>query len=166
MNFLSEFYKQLAEKLQGIVDQNNKSVIKHIDLWNQQYNDDYKEVFEHPAVFLEFKSVPMQSTGRHKQTGVMHFDLHIASTTKAKSGYNSQFTDRFLQHLELLDAINYWLTGWRGDFFSSISRTGIAPDHFYGDVIKHIVSYRCFVADDSAMHNYTILEGDKLVIDI
>jgi hypothetical protein len=166
MNFLGQFYTDLANRLFNIVDENGKTIIQHIDLWNQQYNDDYKEVFGHPAVFLEYKSLPMQSTGRRNQLGHLAFDLHIASATKAKSSMGSQFTDRFLAHLELMDLINYWLTGWNGSYFGSIGRLGITPDHFYGDVIKHVVSYRCTIHDVSAVHQYTKVLGDKLVVTI
>ncbi len=166
MNFLSQFYTTLAARLLNIQDANSVSIIKHIDLWNQQYNDDFKEVFGHPAVFLEYKSIPFKTIGRHQQLATMQFDLHVASSTKAKSSYEAQFTDRFLQHLDLLDLINFWLTGWHGDFFGSLSRTAITHDHFYGDVIKHIISYQCTVNDVSAVHTYAKVMGDKLVVKI
>jgi len=166
MNFLGQFYTALADRLLNIKDADKISIIKHIDFWNQQYNEDYKEVFGHPAVFLEYKSIPFKTIGKHKQLATMQFDLHVASATKAKSSMEAQFTDRFLQHLELLDLINFWLTGWNGDFFGSLTRTALTPDHYYGDVIKHIISYQCTVNDVSAMHTYTKIMGDILVVEI
>ncbi|MFK5855390.1 MAG: hypothetical protein QM503_04605 [Bacteroidota bacterium] len=166
MNALGDFYKQLATRLLNIKDAEDKSIIKHIDFWNEQYNGDWKEVFNHPAVFLEFKSIPWQSTGRHKQLGQMYFDLHIASSTKAKSSYKGQFTDLFLEHLQLNDLIHYWLTGWNGDFFGSVSRTNFATDHIYGDIIKHVQSFKCTITDKVAMRSFTRVEGDKLVVNL
>ena len=164
MNIRAQFYKLLSDKLLLIKNVSNESIIKHIDFWNGQYNEDWKEPFNHPAVFLEMKTIPWQTTGRHKQIGEMQFDLHIASSTKAKSSYNNQFTDRFLEHLELIDLIHFWITTFNGDFFGSISRIGSTHDTFYSDIVKHIESYKCTVVDVSAMREFTKVEGDKLVI--
>lgn len=164
MNVLSEFYQELGDRLQSIVDNSEQPIIKHIDMWNQQHNSDWKEPFHFPAVFLEFKTIPWQTTGKHKQLGTLQFDLHISSTTKAKSSMKSHNIDTWLEHLELLDIIHYWITAWHGDFFSSVNRIGTTPDHYYGDVISHIQSYRCTIVDESAMRSFTKLEGDKLVI--
>jgi hypothetical protein len=166
MNIRAQFYKLLAQKLLNIINEQDQSIIKHVDFWNQQYNEDWKIPFNHPAVFLEIKSIPWQTTGKHKQLGEMQFDLHIASSTKAKSSYNNQFTDRFLEHLELIDLIHYWITGYNGDFFGSISRIASTHDSFYDDIIKHIESYKCTVQDVSAMRECTKVEGDKLIIKI
>ncbi|MDP2723189.1 MAG: hypothetical protein Q8O72_10555 [Bacteroidales bacterium] len=164
MNVLGNFYTLLAARLLNIKNEEGVSIIQHIDFWNQQFNEDWKSPFGFPAVFLEYKTIPWQTVGRHKQLAELQFDLHIASTTKAKSQFNSQFTTRWLEHLQLIDAIHYWLSGFNGTFFGSISRTGLTPDHFYGDIINHVMSFRCTMADTSAMRVYTRVEGDILVL--
>jgi len=166
MNVLGEFYKLLAAKLLNIENQDGESIIKHIDFWNQQFNEDWKTPFNFPAVFLEYKTIPFQSTGQHRQLAQLQFDLHVASTTKAKSQYDQQFTDRWLAHLQLIDLIQYWLTGFNGSFFGSISRTAITPDHFYGDIINHVMSFKCTLTDTAAMRSFTKVEGDKLIISL
>jgi len=166
MNALGDFYKLLAARLLNIKDENDTSIIKHIDFWNQQFNEDWKAPFNFPAVFLEFKTIPFQSTGKHRQLGQMYFDLHIASSTKAKSQYSQQFTDRFLSHLQLNDLIHYWLAGWSGEFFGSVSRTNFAHDHYYSDVVEHIQSFKCTITDTTAIKSYTKVEGDLLIVNL
>ena len=167
MNVRAEFYTAIATRLLNITEgANDTPVIKHIDFWNHQYEGDYKEVFKHPAVFLQLKQINWRSTGKHKQLGDMTFDLHIATSTKAKSAFDRMFTNRWLAHLELIDTINYWLAGWQTEGFSSLQRIGSHHDDLYGDIIKHIETYRCTVVDTAAMRSYTKVIGDKLVITI
>ncbi len=165
MNFLSEFYTLWAAHMLNIVDANDKPIIKELNFWNNQY-EFYEDTFGLPAVFIEFKSIPFQTVGKHIQKADMSFDLHIGSKVIGKGSYGNQFMNQFLAHLELIDSVNYWMTGFRGDFFSSISRTGFTADQYYATVIDHIVSYRCIIKDDSATRNYTKVLGDKLVIEL
>jgi len=164
MNIRADFYNRIAERLTSIVDESDAPVIKHFDFWNNQYNDDFREVFAHPAVFLHIKEMSWQSTGKHRQLGQMEFDLHIASSTKAKSAFDRQFTNRWLAHLEMIDTIHYWLAGWQAGPFGSLQRIRSQHDDLYGDIIKHVETYRCTAVDVAAMRTYTRQLGDKLVI--
>ena len=165
MNIRAQFYNAIAERLFNIVSETDEQpIIKNFDFWNNQYEPDYKEVFNHPAVFLDIKDIPWKTTGKQRQIGDMEFDLHIASTTKAKSAFNRQFTNRWLQHLELIDLIDFWLTGWNSGTFGSITRIRSHHDNLYGDIVKHIETYRCTVMDVAATREYTKVLGDKLVI--
>jgi hypothetical protein len=85
---------------------------------------------------------------------------------KAKSSYEGQFSDRFLEHLDLLDLIHFWLTGWNGENFGSLSRISSQQDHFHSDIIKHVETYKCIVQDGTAMREFTKVEGDILVVKI
>ncbi len=166
MNIRAEFYNAIAERLLNISDQSISTIIKHVDFWNNQYEGDYKEVFSHPAVFIHIKDIAWHSTGKHRQLGQMEFDLHFATTTKAKSAFARQYTNHFLAHLEMIDVIHAWLAGWQHDSFSSLTRIRSHHDTLYGDIIKHIETYRCTVVDTAAMRSYTKVIGDKLVITV
>lgn len=175
-HFRSLFYKAIAERLLSINDEQGNSIIKAVDLWNRQFDGDRSTPTNFPAVYLEFKPISWQTTGQHKQAALLEFTLHIANTTKAQAEYNRQFTDRFLGHLELIDTIHYWLTGFNSNnleniHFGSITRTGSRHDHYHGDILVHQEMFACNIKDESAMRNYQktaagLVIDDELILDL
>ena len=178
MNLRAQFYKALGKRLELITDDAGNAIIKHFDLWNNQFDADQAQPTTFPAVYLQFQPISWQTTGKHKQIGKLNFILHIANTTKARSEFEQQFTDRFLAHLELIDLIHKWITGFNSsldpdhdDFFGSITRTASTHDHFHGDILTHQEHYTSMVEDTSAMKNYTktaavLVVDDALILSL
>ena len=162
MNLRTKFYLALGKRLEQIIDNEGHKIIKHIDLWNNQFDGDQVQPTSFPAVYLEFKPISWQTTGKHKQQSQLQFTLHIANTTKARGELNQLFTDRFLAHLELIDIIHKWITGFNSsldpdheDFFGSISRIASTHDHYHDDILVHQEHFVCNVKDTTAMTDYT-----------
>lgn len=178
MNVRTKLYKAIGKRLELITDEAGTKIIKHIDLWNNQFDADQAQPTTFPAVYLQFMPISWQTTGRHKQMATVNFTLHIANTTKTRSEFNQQFTDRFLAHLELLDIIHKWITGFNSsldpdheDFFGSMSRTASTHDHFHGDILVHQESFICNVKDTSAMieqikTSATLVIEDELILSL
>jgi len=164
MNTLGTFYNELAARLLTIVGEDENPIIKHVDFWNFQITPEGMDTFPFPAVFIELGELPWQSVGKQLQVATLPLTLHVVSTAKYRSEFGGQFAAKFLEHLELISAINYQLSGWNGSVNGSLSRTGFGFDHAHGDVIMHLMPFRCTIKDDSAMRTWTKLEGDKLKI--
>lgn len=162
-----QFYLDIVERLKLIVSDQDVPIIKHYDLWNLQLNPDWTEQFRFPAVFLQFNPISWKVLGRKRQDAIVDFNLHICNQTKARSSDKSPFRDKALAHLDLIDAIHYWLTGFRGDYFGSIYRISSAQPNYYLDTIRHVETYRMQLVDDTAVRETTHLgQGDRLVLNI
>lgn len=166
MNVRGTFYKELSAKLLAIVDNLDKPIIKHIDLWNDQLNDDWDEPFETPAIFLEFAPIPWKSVGGHRQMADTSINLHLVNDVRHQSKSGSKFIDKALLHLDIIDVVNHWITGWRGSCNGSLSRTNSIQDHYYGKLIRHTETYKVRFEDTAAMIPYGKVEGDKYVLEL
>lgn len=146
---LSEFYKELLARLTAEV-----AAIKHIDLYNGQFDQEINELpFSLPAVFIEFSPLDFQTLGKNKQSSNMGFNLHIGSEVAEETASRESDTirDAGLAHLTLLDNIFAALQGWGGTDFGSIDRTALNPDQFHDIVRVHIMSFRTRITDKAAM---------------
>jgi len=167
MSVRANFYKAIAGKLNMIVDVNNKPVIKTIDMWNNQWaNMGTESPLAFPAVFIEFKTMNWKTIGgKHVQHADVAIALHVGSKVLTKSRYNDAQMNLALQHLELIDIIHKWITGFSGTNFNSFVRISSDHDSDHDEIIAHVETYKCVLEDSTAMPSYTHLEGDKLVIE-
>lgn len=164
-------YNAIAAHLQGIKCPQGQSIIKHINLWNRQFDGDRSTAFGYPAVFIEFAKINWQSSGLHKQMGDLQLVLHIANTTKTTAEFGTNFTERYLAHLELIDILHKRLTGFNSSLlpnstlqFSSLSRTDSIHDHYHGDIILHQEHYKCTLSTTTA-YRYTQQHKADYIVD-
>jgi hypothetical protein len=159
-----QFYLDLCNRLDLIRDLADEKIFKHYDLWNQQLNPDFGEEFPMPAVFLEFLPIQWKTLGKFRQQTLLQFNLHVCTATMQRGSSKSPYRDKILGHLDLLDAIHLWLTGWRGAYFNSVTRTASRQDHYYSNVIDHIETYRTLLVDDSAQRTFVVKEDPNALI--
>jgi hypothetical protein len=82
--------------------------------------------------------------------------------SETKNGAVNQ--EKGLAHLELLDAIHYWLSGWDkcGDYFGGMTRVNSDFDHNHNAIVAHVETYKVRLVDDSAVRPFTLIRGDLL----
>jgi len=149
------FFLDIVNKLKSIVDNDNKPVIKHFDLWNEQIahgNDG--QIFAMPAIFIEYNPIKWEQLGALRQTASVSFNLIIVSETKARSSDNSPTQDKALAHLQLIGIVHKCLQNWNGDYFGSLTRTDSVHNHDFTNILAHVETYRSKMIDDSAKINY------------
>lgn len=121
--------------------------------------------FPLPALFFEFEPADMKTIGRKVQKSENStVTVYLVCNTKLKTSTSTKETLRSLalDNLELLDAVNFRLQGFRGDCFDSLDRTGFAPYQYRGHVIRHGMVYRTSYTDNSAKHNTINKNGLEL----
>lgn len=160
-----QFYLDLGKYIFETMNPNIDTPIQHFDLWNDQTGPDYKTGFKTPAAFLEFNPIQWQSLGGRKQQANISFNLHIVDKVNSQTSYNSPLRDNNLAHLDLLDKLHYYLTGFRGDYFTSLSRTASVQDHYFDALIKHVETYKTKFTTDSAVRSKVVKEGDLLEVE-
>lgn len=163
---LNEFYTAIKGRLNSIVtvtpdpDPEKPDIItpliKQVGVWNNQYAyEDQYPAFKFPHVFVEFVSLPWESTGGKLQQASAIVRLHIGSRS---------LNHENLDHFNLLDVINYWMSGFNGTNFGTFTRISTDVDNNFDELVAHVVTYRVRVADTSAVRQYVAVEGDLLFI--
>lgn len=165
---LKAFYTAIKARLQSIVVNTANPnpelpdivtpVIKQVGVWNNQYTyeEEYKAI-KYPHVFIEFASLPWESTGNKQQQASAIVRLHVGSRS---IDYES------LDHFDLLDVINYWLKGFSGTNFGTFTRVSTEIDHNRDELIAHVITYRVRVTDTSAVRNLINVQGDLLFMQV
>jgi hypothetical protein len=159
------FYLDTVERLKLIVDDNDQPVIKTIDLWNEQWQFiDKIPAFAFPAVFIGFKQMTWTQLGKHRQSADALIEIHVGSYSLAETKNGSVNQEKALAHLDLLDAIHYWLSGWDkcGDYFGGMTRVNSEFDHNHNATVAHVETYKVRMIDDSAVRLFSVVQGDLL----
>ncbi len=142
-------YNTIKSALESIVDQEQKRVIKHIDLFNHQL--DYAEEeqpFETPAVLVEFQPIVWM----HQLHGVRDADftvnLHVITDSRVGKWEDT------VAVFELLDTINRTLHGIGSSTalgtMNALTCTQSTTDHNFDELQDNIETYTCHVSDHSA----------------
>lgn len=163
---LKEFYTAIKGRLNSIVtvtpDPDPEKpyivtpVIQKVDMWNNQYQyEDQYPAFKFPHVFVEFVSLPWESIGGKAQQASAIVRFHIGSRSLNQDN---------LEHFDLLDVINYWMSGFNGTNFGTFTRISTDVDHLRDELVAHVVTYRVRITDTSAVRDFTTITGDKLFI--
>ena len=97
-------YNTIRQALLGIIDENNQSVIRHVDLWNQQtVLPEQEQPFDTPAVFIEFHQIQWMPLSQALREASVQVALHVV--TDSRSGAWSDAIEVFA----LLDTVNMQL---------------------------------------------------------
>ncbi|MDO9255423.1 MAG: hypothetical protein Q7U54_07925 [Bacteroidales bacterium] len=132
-------------------------VIKQIGWWNEQWQfEQQNPALKFPCVFIELVSFPWEQLGNKVQQANAVIKFHIGSRT---------LDDDSVDHLDLIEIINYWITGFQGTNFGSFTRTAFEADHNHDSLVAHSLTYKVRVQDNTAIRPRVRVEGDLLVID-
>lgn len=162
---LKELYTAIAAKLAAIVDVNNQPVFKHIELFNNQWAhlNEIKPI-NYPCAMIEFTDIPFEQLGSTTQQANTLIRIHVGSHQLLDNKYGSANHSDTLKHLDLIDIVNNWMTGFNGTGFNSFTRVSLSTDHDHDNLIIHVITYRTRITDQGATRNKTRILGDKLVV--
>lgn len=160
---LSNFYEAILTRLTTKI-----ADIKHFDLFFNQYMQEDEEedanAFLRPAVFFEYNPKQWDTLGNKKQESTATFSLHVVSDVIQEVDKRTAplIRGKGYEHLQLLDKIVYYLQGFNGTGFGSITRTGDRPyATAHGQMIVHIIEFRVRLTDVAAMITKTHIDkGD------
>lgn len=162
-----QFYIDLCARLKTIIwledvmiikdvpEVDDKPVIKHFDLWNNNLQALGKEgVFDMPAIFIEYMPIKWEATGtKGQQSADLVLRLHIITNTLAKSSDNSKQQSQALHHLELIDKLHYCMAQWIGtDYTGHIVRTQSLTDNNHNQILHNIEEFITKAVDDSGVY--------------
>ena len=132
-------------------------VIKQVGWWNEQWAYEKElQPLKFPCVFIEIVSMPWEQFSNKVQQSTATIKLHIGSRTMDEDS---------VDHLDLIEIINYWITGFQGTNFGTFTRTGFEADHNHDALIAHTLTYKVRVQDNTAIRPRVRVEGDILVVE-
>jgi hypothetical protein len=149
-----QLYQFLITLLQGIKDDKQVSLIKHIDLWNMNVEfADLGEIFQTPAVFIEFGEISYESfrsSGGTSQRGELTVSLHIVTRALASSSSHSSNQAIALEFFDLVDKVHAALDAKSAPGIGALRRITSVTNHNHGELLETIEIYTASVKDSSA----------------
>lgn len=148
-------FDQIHQALTGILDEQGKPVIKHIDLWNQQLiNIEGEQAFNTPAVFIEFAPITWKYLPHGVREANIQVTLHVV--TDSRVGHWSET----IRALDLSDTIHTALFGLSFDdgvhTMNTLTHLQSITDHEFDELQDNQEIYTCPVRDASAYKKKTI----------
>lgn len=142
---------EIYSNLNTLVDSEDKSPIRWLDLWHNQVNFLDEELeFPTPAVFLAFRSKGINDLGERVQEMSLQIDVYLFYETFANTFSGSFNQEDALNFIGILDFINSRMHGISGENFSSMRKTGFAPEDTGNAGNLYRITFECFVQDASA----------------
>ena len=145
-------YLSIIEKLKQLTDPDGNPVIRTFDLWNEQVEYiEQEEVFDTPAVFIEFRPVTWTSLGGGVQRAEVTIRLHIITHWDGSARDGSLYQQQSLDRFDLLDRIDHHLFNFAGSNrrtdFNMFRRVGSGTNHNHEELVEDISDYTCMVMD-------------------
>lgn len=152
----------LIEQLKTITDASGAPVIKHFDLWNQnvEFLEQEKPSF-FPLCFIEFMPIKWEQLGGGTRMSKITFRLHIVSQWLYPTESGSEFQEKGLAYLDLLDDVNKALHQFTGDGFGSLSCVNSITNHNHSGIIEDIEEFVTCVKDGSARQEAIVTPTPK-----
>lgn len=145
-------YLSLIEKLKQLTEKSGNPVIRTFDLWNEQVGFiEQEEVFDTPAVFIEFTPMKWNTLGGGVQRTEATIRLHIVTRWDGSARDGSLYQQQSLERFDLLDRIDHHLfnfTGGNGQTeFNMFRRIGSSTNHNHEELVEDISDYTYMVMD-------------------
>lgn len=142
---------EIYSNLNTLVGSEDKSPIRWIDLWHNQVNflDDELE-FPTPSAFLSFRSKQINDLGEKVQQMSLQIDVYLFYETFANTFTGSFNQEDALSFIGILDFINSRMHGITGENFSSMRKTGFAPEDTGNAGNLYRITFECIIHDESA----------------
>lgn len=129
-----------------------KAVIQHFDLWNQQLEYIEEETpFATPAVFVEFLPIAWRHQGQGVRDATIVINLHVVTRRNTPTWNNpSPYDADALNFLDLLDAVNLCLHGFKAQYFGGLTSVQSITDNNYDELMHSIEQYSTMATDTTA----------------
>lgn len=145
-----------------------KSLVKHYDWFNDQFNTEATELpFKTPAAFIEILPYQTQRLGNKRQSASIQFRLHVGQHLYENMREGSPRQSKALEHLDLINTVFNAVEGKNnGTTIGSIMRTNVAPDHRYKGYIIHIQTFNLRMFTDTASNTTRLPDTPKVPTNI
>lgn len=145
-------YLGLMNHLLELKDESGESVVRHIDLWNEQVEFIEQETpFDTPAVFIELRPTSWTTLGGGVQQSNQGIRLHIVTAWHGSATAGSVFLEESLQRFDLLDRIDAHLAGYSAVSgrcsVSMMQRTGSTTNHNHEELVEDVSDFTCLLTD-------------------
>lgn len=152
----SEIEAHLIDKLKTNFSVSGLPKLAGVDLWNNQVNEiEREDPVNWPMIYIEFEQIDWNTmAGLQFQQGISSIAFHVVQNTLDSSIKSASI-------LQYLTEVHRALHGFSGSCFNHLVRTQIRMSNSYGNLIEHVVIYRCAIADNSAVpkRNQGVLKG-------
>jgi len=139
---IKQLFLDIEERILSLKDQENNSVIKHTDLWNNNVMFIEQETpFLTPACFIEFTPIIVEplDTGQIFQV-TPQIRLHIVTEWFGGTAANVPTREKALQYLDVSDnLITHLMSDENSDLF--IKLLNIITNHDHAKYVDSIQSY-------------------------
>ena len=100
-------YLSLMDKILALKNEAGESVIKTVDLWNEQVEFiEQEDPFELPAIFIEFQPIRWMSLSGDVQQADATIRLHILTSYQGNYRSTYEYKEESLRRMELLDQLD------------------------------------------------------------
>lgn len=145
-------YLTLIDHLKGLTDKAGEPVIHTFDLWNEQVEFiEQEEVFDTPAIFIEFRPMQWVTLGGGAQQTDATIRLHIITPWDGSARSGSVCQQQALQRFDLLDSIDRHLFNLQArDETTTVAmfrRTGSSTNHNHEELVEDITDYTCKITE-------------------
>lgn len=130
----------------------SESVIKFMDLWNEQPNfPELAESYDHPALFFEYNATSINDLGKLSQQVPLMVSLYFCDVSYLDSGSLSDAQNEALSYLDKLGIIHELLHGYADPAVGVLRRAGIAKVGVQTNVLVYRLDFQCTMIDDSGL---------------
>ena len=143
-------YFSLMDKIMSFRNEEGCSIIKTVDLWNEQVEFIEQEApFDTPAIFIEFLPINWNSLSSKIQQATFNIRLHIVSRYEGDSRNTSMFQTQAMNRFDLLDQLDELLNNFADEDakcgFCMFHRIGSSTNHNHEELIEDITEYSTLI---------------------
>ncbi|MHB9148344.1 MAG: hypothetical protein ACYC2U_08295 [Candidatus Amoebophilus sp.] len=148
----SELYLKLQALILSIKGIDGLSIIKHVDLWNQNTSFLEQETpFADPAVFIEFLPFQWQQLGQQKQQASITIRLHVVSKWWSNTASNNPTQSTSVKYLDLTETIFAAIQGKSTTATNGLMRTNSTTNHNHQTYVDSIEEYTTLITATNAI---------------
>jgi hypothetical protein len=153
MKLLKNHFQHLSNYLlETFKNEADESVIKFMDLWNEQPNfPEVAESFDYPALFFEYNANGIKDLSKLSQEVPMLVSLYFCDVSYLDSGSLSDSQNEALAYLEKLGTIHELLHGYKHPDVGVLRRAGIAKVGVQTNVIVYRLDFESSMIDQSGL---------------
>jgi len=154
---MNDLFTAIKNRLKEITkDDGTTPVFSQVEMWNNQYTyEDEQKLIKYPHAYVGISDPEWMQLGNKVQQATLLIEIYVGSRS---------LNEADVKHLELVDIVNYWLTGFSGTGFSSFTRVGMSFDQDHDFLISHKLTFKTVFKDTSAVRGKISVAGDKLEI--
>lgn len=145
-------HEKFLEDFDPEADPISESVIKFMDLWNEQPNfPELAESYDHPALFFEYNATGINDLAKLSQQVPLVVSLYFCDVSYLDSGSLSDAQNEALEYLDKLGTIHELLHGYADPAVGVLRRAAVVKVGVQTNVVVYRLDFECSMIDDSGL---------------